>query len=725
MASVKKLLPQGGTSLKEVGESTGATASCPSYSGGGNKRCEGHISTRKENEKITTASEQEMSDDSIRPVRSARRASRFWSGPGKRRRHDDYVTSSDAESVTRDEVKAPIPMVVLDPTLVNRRRAFMAKHQDEASAESEIEELAKTANANHTALGLGVTSEDNRSATVLSNHVRNELNIIHKVAQKSKNLKGTFQRALKESAASIEAAVAVLHSRTSSDEVLKLQANNDRLEKEVAELRKAMTELQEEVQRSRQAPEKLAPRAATPPQRMEASEQFSAPGLVEEVTRSIMLQVGGMINARLEAFEERLPPVQRLRPPLAADRNNAAMATAPPQPQPASMKPQPPAPGPQATVTSAATREAASEKAVSKAAPKTRKEKKGKKKPSSQTMAPKEVEKTPPPTLSSKDDEWVTVTRRSRKEKGRTQRQEQQLQQPLNRSKQPKKKVPKRKPQIRTPNTAAVVITLLPGAHDKGITYGTVIKEARGHIDLETLGVPSLRLREAATGARILTITGAEKGEKADCLAGKLKEVFQGNEEIRITRPVATTDIRVSGLDDSVTSQELVETIAKRGQCDPSAIKAGEIRKGVAGMGTAFVRCPTTVTKKIMASGGRLLVGWVSAEVKILDARPRRCYRCLETGHVGAQCQSEIDRSDECHRCGKKSHKANACTAPPHCTVCAAAGKPAEHLAGGKACTKPRSNRKGVKKKTAATEAKAKPQPTRSQTEQAERMEEQ
>ncbi|XP_063371733.1 uncharacterized protein LOC134659966 [Cydia amplana] len=102
------------------------------------------------------------------------------------------------------------------------------------------------------------------------------------------------------------------------------------------------------------------------------------------------------------------------------------------------------------------------------------------------------------------------------------------------------------------------------------------------------------------------------------------------------------------------------------------------------GLGTAWARCPVAAAKKV--AEGRLLVGWASANVKLLESRPLRCFRCLVPGHVRKGCTSEIDRSDQCYRCGQSGHRARDCTAAPHCTLCTAAGKSADHSAGSSTC---------------------------------------
>lgn len=85
-------------------------------------------------------------------------------------------------------------------------------------------------------------------------------------------------------------------------------------------------------------------------------------------------------------------------------------------------------------------------------------------------------------------------------------------------------------------------------------------------------------------------------------------------------------------------------------------------------------------TKKVV-KGYRLLVGWTSAHVKLLDAKPMMCFKYLELGRARARCTSVVDGSDQCFWCGGTGHKASGCQATSCCKVCAAAGRPATWFA--------------------------------------------
>ncbi|XP_072930547.1 uncharacterized protein [Epargyreus clarus] len=143
-------------------------------------------------------------------------------------------------------------------------------------------------------------------------------------------------------------------------------------------------------------------------------------------------------------------------------------------------------------------------------------------------------------------------------------------------------------------------------------------------------------------------------------------------------------------LDDSITQGDVADAVASAGGCSASDVKVGEIRKGHSSLGTAWVRCPLVAIKKL-AIEKRVRVGWVSARVEVLSARPLQCFCCLEIGHARHQCTSSIDRSALCYVCGEANRKASQCVAQtPKCMVCAESGCKADHRLGGKDCRPPK-----------------------------------
>ncbi|XP_060810067.1 uncharacterized protein LOC132904168 [Amyelois transitella] len=235
---------------------------------------------------------------------------------------------------------------------------------------------------------------------------------------------------------------------------------------------------------------------------------------------------------------------------------------------------------------------------------------------------------------------------------------------------------------------------------------------AMGKVDLGALGIPGVKFKKVATGTCILEIAGTED-TKANLLASKLKEVLDP-QVAEVSRPQKYADLRVLELCDSATPAVVCGAIARAGQCPESEIRVGDIREDRTGVRTAFVRCPIAAAKRLTANGTRLLVGWVSAQVKLLPARPMQCFRCQETGHVSQRCTAESYRSLLCFRCGEPGHKAAACNAAPKCILCAGAGKPTGHRVGSKACSSTRQNKKRRRGgKRGASAATAQTQPSR------------
>lgn len=117
-----------------------------------------------------------------------------------------------------------------------------------------------------------------------------------------------------------------------------------------------------------------------------------------------------------------------------------------------------------------------------------------------------------------------------------------------------------------------------------------------------------IRYKVSQTGARRLELPSAGNNEKAETLVRRIQEIV--GEGVAVIRPVKCADLRIAGLGDSVTPEELAGVIAKAGGCAVDSVKVGEIRQNFTGVGTAWVRCPVETTKKVV-EGRRLLVGFV------------------------------------------------------------------------------------------------------------------
>ncbi|XP_049869422.1 uncharacterized protein LOC126376367 [Pectinophora gossypiella] len=523
---------------------------------------------------------------------------------------------------------------------------------------------------------LAAQEEDaEQTSAALASVVKASLETITMVATKSSQLKGTYVRALKDAVRGIQEAVSQIRERTMSEEVMRLEAANSKLTREVADLRRDLQEL-------RQRPSQ--------PQ----SSESSLRQILEETARANAEMFGNMLNARLAGIEDRLLPEPRRRPPLAADVRGAKADPAHPEPAgaPAASTSGSGRPMAGPGVKPKPAKEAPTNSQASSAPPSSGKKGKSKKK---SLAAQEAAEARRQPASTPAMEPWTAVVGRKAKNKAAKAAKA---------AKEPQKPRPtaQKRAKLRTPRTAAVSLTLVPGVEERGVTYASILSDAKRRVSLADLGINNMRFRRAATGARLLEIGGEDSAAKADSLAKKLREVLSPD-AVKVVRPVKRAEIRVTGLDDSADAIEVADAVAKEGGCAVDDVKHGRIVVGPRGDGSLWVSCPVAAAKRLSDSG-RLLVGWTSARVRLLDPRPARCYRCLEPGHLGAKCSCEVDRSRLCFRCGQPDHQARDCTAEPHCPVCATAGKPAAHSIGGSGCisaaTKPaaKSPKKGARK---------------------------
>ncbi|XP_053614027.1 uncharacterized protein LOC128677305 [Plodia interpunctella] len=703
----KENLPQGGTGRTAVGESTPVSndTGCPSYSGGGNLRLApsdaivdavvgddvmgdevvgdevvgDEVVGKNAGDVVAQVSDSEMS---VKSASSGCGQSRFFR---KRRNTESPELSSATDEDNPPQARAQRgkrgrgrpPTTGECIGLGKAREALQATRRAEflkvriGEEDRQLAEAAKkvAVRSERAASRASTRSEaefepEDLTAGSIEERLNNSVAAIRAVGKMSKGLKGTAQKTLKDAAASIEDLAHELMERCTSSETRRLQAENARLKQEMADLRQELDEIRTEVYKSR--------RSAQP----ETEASRDTPALEKQLTSLLKEELGRFreeVLTKVNFLEGKV-----LRPTLASDRGSKGRApTMATYAEKTAARPTL-AETPVEQV-SQAVDIPPSQPSTSTAPAKTKKAKR--KKAKSSKTAPDAAAAAAP--QKAEEGAWQTVGQK------------------MSQKKATRKEAQKKKRQevrLRPPRSAAVVLTLQPHASQNGVTYEEVLGRAKSQVDTVSLGIEGMRCKVTATGARLLQVPGSSSGPLADALADKLRQALNP-EEVKVSRPVKRVDLRISGLDDSVTREELTAALAKAGACSELDLKVGEIRRAPRGMGTSIVACPVTVAKKL-EDGRRLLVGWVSASVKLLKQRPMRCYRCITGEHVATQCNSVVDCSGLCFRCGKRGHEARTCSAAPHCPVCAEANKPADHAIGSKLC-------KAANNKTGKTPKKA------------------
>ncbi|XP_039755798.1 transcriptional regulatory protein AlgP-like [Pararge aegeria] len=453
----------------------------------------------------------------------------------------------------------------------------------------------------------------------LIDRARSAVSSIMSETQKSGNLKGGVRGEINRATKIIYSAMDSLQAMTADEEARRLRADNRRMRQEMAVLRAEVKALRTSFSAREKSPAPMRqPDLDVDPQASPALGE-----MLETLKRDLFVSIGGMVNERLKQLEKRLPQEPILRPPLAADKKRgkvdhrptdepsagpspARPATTQPTGRPKRSKATKPAPAPQAEGSAPLRKEAPHETETAR------------------TTAP-----TPPA--------WSEVVGRKAKAKSK-KAAGRKATVPAH---APAKSPPAtRKGKLTSPKSSAVVITLRPEAVATQ-SYATVMKAATSGFALSEVGVNHVRVRKSATGARIIEVPGAGSAKAADELAGKLQGLV--GEWVTVSRPMKTAELRLVGLDESVTPEEVQRVAAEKGNVPPEQVRVGAIRMGPSGTGSSLVRCPVPAAKLLIAAG----------------------------------------------RCGKDGHKAASCSADPKCAVCTQLGRKAGHVMGGLKCSPP------------------------------------
>lgn len=156
--------------------------------------------------------------------------------------------------------------------------------------------------------------------------------------------------------------------------------------------------------------------------------------------------------------------------------------------------------------------------------------------------------------------------------------------------------------------TAAVTI--------KGVTedcsYASALTKAKQNIPLAEMGLEQSKFRRTINGGRIIEIPGPDAADKADKLAQHLRVVL--GDAYEINRPVIRGEIRILGLDDSTTPEDVSSVISELGGCSMHQIKVGSIRMLNNGLGSIWAQCPLAAAVKIAAKQ-KIRIGWSLARV--------------------------------------------------------------------------------------------------------------
>lgn len=160
-----------------------------------------------------------------------------------------------------------------------------------------------------------------------------------------------------------------------------------------------------------------------------------------------------------------------------------------------------------------------------------------------------------------------------------------------------------------------------------------------------------------------------ELSQEADSaeVCRRIREVLGDRGTVKLFTQMAEVVIRKI---DCLTEEECIKKAIKEYLAKETNIQSFRMWELKDGTKRARVRLPRVDAEQL--NQRRIKMGYFKSCVELVpreDKASKRCFRCLERGHLAQQCRG-VDRTDTCIRCGKTGHKAACCERPVCCIRC-------------------------------------------------------
>lgn len=129
-------------------------------------------------------------------------------------------------------------------------------------------------------------------------------------------------------------------------------------------------------------------------------------------------------------------------------------------------------------------------------------------------------------------------------------------------------------------NAAAVTITCPQES------YSRVMRIVRDRVDLKSIRVPEVIPKRTRTGVLALLVPGSDNKEKANKITSALRQSLSDQERIWIAHPIRTTELKVKGLIEFMSEEEIKEQISEMRECPIKDIKTGRTQWMRNGLGS-------------------------------------------------------------------------------------------------------------------------------------------
>ncbi|XP_053945758.1 uncharacterized protein LOC128855129 [Anastrepha ludens] len=198
------------------------------------------------------------------------------------------------------------------------------------------------------------------------------------------------------------------------------------------------------------------------------------------------------------------------------------------------------------------------------------------------------------------------------------------------------------------------------------VSYADILKRVKTEPCLQELNSKVYGVKKTANGDLLLVLE-----RSSDPNTQKINEAVKAalGDVVEVRALTELHQIEIRDLDEITTKDEVHEAITSQfRELNVPLSSVANLRKAYGGTQTATLKVTPEIATKLTAAG-KIRIGLVICRIREkLD--PKRCFKCMEYGHVAARCKSTDDFTKSCFKCGSKDHQAKSCTQTASCLIC-------------------------------------------------------
>lgn len=213
------------------------------------------------------------------------------------------------------------------------------------------------------------------------------------------------------------------------------------------------------------------------------------------------------------------------------------------------------------------------------------------------------------------------------------------------------------------------------------LSYAQILRNVKADPKLEEIGKAVSRIRRTQKGGLLLQLDGT--GDRTTEFKSVIREAL--GEQASVRTLTQRTTIELKDVDEVTSKEDICEAVKAQFGLEVSIADIVSLRKAYGGTQTATMNLPAENASKLL-DAKRIKIGWVICRIRERILL-KKCFKCLEFGHLAKQCKNEEDRSKLCRKCGTEGHIAKDCNNDPSCMFCRKDHpEDAKHIAGSSKC---------------------------------------